>query len=380
MVEFFQTSKGMDLERLTSATLMKLEEIKERTATGLAHIIEMRKVLDLKIHLKPSYLVVPQTGFYHENSNLLILDFGTFQLNSINQGNSEASSFSSLEEIMDKAYDKFDVEIKNVQLLFGRAGEDWKKARFQRSSTLHMLQPMDIHIQLAKSMVEKDTRMAKFKVSGGLPLVHIRVSDQKIKAIFDLIDSIPLPEMSSVSIPSTKAATIPAIPVDAKGLLTTHHLLAEMASDSEEEYFDFEERYEPCYRALSKGEEIENTESAKEELTDLQLKFEIKEVLLELTKQEKTEETVLVFDVKHLGTEATVRTFNLAAVSYLKTISLDYYEIGGKKVPLHLISSSDKPGLDLLKVEYIKADKNGPHFLTVFDNTEQKIQVAFFIT
>ncbi|XP_004943803.2 vacuolar protein sorting-associated protein 13C isoform X2 [Gallus gallus] len=377
MVEFFQTSKGMDLERLTSATLMKLEEIKERTATGLAHIIEMRKVLDLKIHLKPSYLVVPQTGFYHENSNLLILDFGTFQLNSINQGNSEASSFSSLEEIMDKAYDKFDVEIKNVQLLFGRAGEDWKKARFQRSSTLHMLQPMDIHIQLAKSMVEKDTRMAKFKVSGGLPLVHIRVSDQKIKAIFDLIDSIPLPEMSSVSIPSTKAATIPAIPVDAKGLLTTHHLLAEMASDSEEEYFDFEERYEPYYRALSKGEEIENTESAKEELTDLQLKFEIKEVLLELTKQEKTEETVLVFDVKHLGTEATVRTFNLAAVSYLKTISLDYYEIGGKKVPLHLISSSDKPGLDLLKVEYIKADKNGPHFLTVFDNTEQKIQVAF---
>lgn len=41
------------------------------------------------------------------------------------------------------------------------AGEDWKKARFQHSSTLHMLQPMDIHIQLAKSMVERDTRMAK---------------------------------------------------------------------------------------------------------------------------------------------------------------------------------------------------------------------------
>uniref|UniRef100_A0A669P4S7 Vacuolar protein sorting 13 homolog C n=1 Tax=Phasianus colchicus TaxID=9054 RepID=A0A669P4S7_PHACC len=360
MVEFFQTSKGMDLERLTSATLMKLEEIKERTATGLVHIIEMRKVLDLKIHLKPSYLVIPQTGFYHENSNLLILDFGTFQLNSINQGSSEASSFSSLEEIMDKAYDKFDVEIKNVQLLFGTAGEDWKKARFQHSSTLHMLQPMDIHIQLAKSMVERDTRMAKFKVSGGLPLMHIRVSDQKIKAIFDLIDSIPLPQMSSVSIPSTK--------------VRGGHLCS---ADSEEEYFDFEESCEQSDRTLRKGEEIGSKESSKEELTDLQLKFEIKEVLLELTKQEKTEETVLVFDVMHLGTEATVRTFNLAAVSYLKTISLDYYEIGGKKAPLHLISSSDKPGLDLLKVEYIKADKNGPHFHTGFDNTEQKIQVAF---
>uniref|UniRef100_A0A663E1R8 Vacuolar protein sorting 13 homolog C n=1 Tax=Aquila chrysaetos chrysaetos TaxID=223781 RepID=A0A663E1R8_AQUCH len=369
MVEFFQTSKGMDLERLTSATLMKLEEIKERTATGLVHIIEMRKVLDLKINLKPSYLVVPQTGFYHEKSDLLILDFGTFQLNSINQGSSQASSFSSLEEIMDKAYDKFDVEIKNVQLLFGRTGEDWKKARFQHPSTLHILQPMDIHVQLAKSMVERDTRMAKFKVSGELPLVHVRVSDQKIKAIFDLIDSIPLPQKSSVP-------AIPTIPVVSKGLLNTPQLLAEIVSDSEEEYFDFEESSEPTDRSLIKGEEIRNKEPAKEELTDLLLKFEIKEVL-ELTRQKKTEETVLVFDVMHLGTEATVRTYNLAAVSYLKKISLDYYEIGGKKAPIHLISSSDKPGLDLLKVEYIKADRNGPHFQTIFDNAEQMIQVAF---
>lgn len=35
LVEFFQTNRGMDLERLTTATLSKLEEIKERTATGL---------------------------------------------------------------------------------------------------------------------------------------------------------------------------------------------------------------------------------------------------------------------------------------------------------------------------------------------------------
>ncbi|KAM6308390.1 intermembrane lipid transfer protein VPS13C isoform 2-T2 [Aegotheles albertisi] len=377
MVEFFQTSKGMDLERLTSATLMKLEEIKERTATGLVHIIEMRKVLDLKINLKPSYLVVPQTGFYHEKSNLLILDFGTFQLNSVNQGSSQSPAFSSLEEIMDKAYDKFDVEIKNVQLLFGKTGEDWKKARFQHPSTLHILQPMDINVQLAKSMVERDTRMAKFKVLGGLPLVHVRLSDEKIKAIFDLIDSIPLPQKSSVSVPSTKVLAVPTIPVVSKGLLNTPQLLAEIVSDSEEEYFDFEESSEPTDRSLIKGEELRNKEPAKEELTELQLKFEIKEVLVELTRQKKTEEMVLVFDVMHLGTEATVRTYNLATVSYLKKISLDYYEIGGKKAPIHLISSSDKPGLDLLKVEYIKADRNGPQFQTTFGNTEQMIQVAF---
>uniref|UniRef100_A0A8C3VAB0 Vacuolar protein sorting 13 homolog C n=1 Tax=Catharus ustulatus TaxID=91951 RepID=A0A8C3VAB0_CATUS len=362
MVEFFQTSKGMDLERLTTATLMKLEEIKERTATGLVHIIEMRKVLDLKINLKPSYLVVPQTGIYHENSDLLILDFGTFQLNSINQGGSEASNFSSLEEIMDKAYDQFDVKIQNVQLLFGRAGEDWKKARFQHPSTLHILQPMDIHVQLAKSMVERDSRMAKFKVSGGLPLVHIRLSDQKIKAIFDLIDSIPLPQKSSVSVPSTKVRSN-FISVDSE----------------EEEYFDFEETSEPTDSSVIKGEEIRKEESAQEELINLQLKFEIKEVL-ELTRQKKIEETVLVFDVMHLGTETTVKTYNLAAVSYLKRISLDYYGIGGKKAPIHLIRSSDKTALDLLKVEYVKVYTKllKSIFKLLFDHMESRFQQVAF--
>ncbi|XP_077774951.1 intermembrane lipid transfer protein VPS13C isoform X2 [Podarcis muralis] len=377
MVEFFQTSKGMDLERLTTATLSKLEEIKERTATGLAHIIETRKVLDLRINLKPSYLLIPQTGFHHEKSNLLILDFGTFQLNSINQGNHHTSS-TSLEEIMDKAYDKFDVEIKNVQLLFGLSGEDWKKARVEHPSPLHILHPMDIHIQLAKSMVEKDARMAKFKVSGELPLLHLRISDQKIKRVFELIDSITLPQKPAVSASSAKVSTIPAIADRQKDFLGTSLLLEGVGSESDDEYFDADDSTISGERTFPKRKELK-TElvTVQEELTNLQLKFEIREVVLELTKQLQREETILVFNVKQLGMEATDKTYHLRAVSYLRKISLDYHEIQGKKQQLHLISSSDKPGLDLLKVEYIKADQNGPGFQTVFDNTEQTVRVSF---
>ncbi|CAI9549562.1 unnamed protein product, partial [Staurois parvus] len=91
-----------------------------------------------------------------------------------------------------------------------------------------------------------------------------------------------------------------------------------------------------------------------EDLTDLHLQFEVKEVILELTKQQQKEEiTVLVFRVQQLGTEAYVKTYDLQAVAYLKTISLDYYDVLGLHTqPLHLINSSDKEGLDLLKVEY----------------------------
>uniref|UniRef100_A0A8C2YMD7 Vacuolar protein sorting 13 homolog C n=1 Tax=Chinchilla lanigera TaxID=34839 RepID=A0A8C2YMD7_CHILA len=377
VVDFFQSNRGLDLEQITSATLMKLEEIKERTATGLTHIIETRKVLDLKINLKPSYLIVPQTGFHHEKSNLLILDFGTFQLNSKNQALQKTTN-SSLEEIMDKAYDKFDVEIKSVQLLFARAEENWKKCRFQHPSTLHVLQPMDIHVELAKAMVEKDVRMARFKVSGGLPLMHVRISDQKMKDVLCLINSIPLPQKSSTQSPERQVSSVPVPSRGTESLLGTSLLLDGVDSESDDEYFDAEDGASQAAKSVQGSELKKAAEVPNEELIDLLLKFEVKEVILEFTKQQEEEDTILVFNVTQLGTEATVRTFDLTVVSYLKKVSLDYHEIqGSRKKPLHLISSSDKPGLDLLKVEYIKADKSGPSFQTTFEKTEQTFKVAF---
>ncbi|XP_075064457.1 intermembrane lipid transfer protein VPS13C isoform X2 [Mixophyes fleayi] len=392
LAEFFQTRKGMDLEQLTSATLMKLEEIKERTATGLSHIIETRKALDLRINLQPSYLLLPKSGFYRDKTDLIIVDFGSFQLNSINQSFHPVAGSSSLEELMDKAYDKFHVQIKKVQMMFGRPGEDWKTARGLNSSSLHILQPLDIEVQLEKAMVERDSRMPRFKVSGELPLLRLKISDHKIQGVFELVNSIPFPEQQAPT-PTTKEKTIRAVPILTgrtekilKREIGKSLLLKEESSDTDEEFFDTRDdafsvvKTKPIQKETSVRNETGPTaETSYEELTDLQLKFEVKEVTIELTKQqEKQESTVLVFSIQQLGTEACVKTYDLRAVSYLKKITLDYYDILGlRKQPLHLINSSDKQGLDLLKVEYIKADKNGPNFQTTFENTEQTLKVAF---
>lgn len=39
----------------------------------------------------------------------------------------------------------------------------------------------------------------RFKLSGELPLMHIKVSDRKIRNILDLVNSIPLPTVGSTS-------------------------------------------------------------------------------------------------------------------------------------------------------------------------------------
>lgn len=44
--------------------------------SGLLYIIETQKVLDLRINLKASYIIVPQNGIFSSMSNLLLLDLG----------------------------------------------------------------------------------------------------------------------------------------------------------------------------------------------------------------------------------------------------------------------------------------------------------------
>uniref|UniRef100_A0A3Q3D817 Vacuolar protein sorting 13 homolog C n=1 Tax=Hippocampus comes TaxID=109280 RepID=A0A3Q3D817_HIPCM len=318
LADFFKMGKGVELEVLTSATLSKLEEIKEKTAT-LSHIIETRKVLDLKIDLQPSYLLLPKDGFYSDTSELIVVDFGNLQFNSVDENaRSSSSSFSSLEEIMERAYERYSVELRRVQVLYSKSGQ-------------HILRPLDLTLHVSKCMVDKDVRMPRLKLSGELPLVHVKMSDEKIRKVAELLRSIPLPRPPS-------APATPADKSDSDG--------SEMSPEDEQQRW------------------------ALEELTDLEFKFEVKEVLLELTRQVEREKTVLALRVWQLGAQGKMRTFDTSVTSYLRRIALDYC--------LHLIGCSEQHHADLLKVDFIKADPSGPGFPTLFGNTEQSLkQVAF---
>nr|XP_057944344.1 intermembrane lipid transfer protein VPS13C isoform X2 [Doryrhamphus excisus] len=365
LAEFFKMGKGVDLEVLTSATLSKLEEIKEKTATGLSHIIETRKVLDLRIDLRPSYLLLPKSGFYCATSELIIVDFGSLKFNSVEQNIplSTSPSFSSLEEIMDRAYERYNIELRRVQVLYSKSGEAWKSARLQSSSVQHILQPLDFTMHLSKCMVDNDARMPRFKVSGELPLLHVKISDQKIQNVMELVDSVPLPNMGST--PSTPTKKVLSLAESRPRALSLHPaLLSAAETDSDED-------------ASEKSTDDEHQRSAGDELTDLQFKFEVKEVLLELTRQVDQEKTVLSLSVCQLGAEGKRRSFDLNITSYLRRVTLDYCDVPDDSSPLHLISCSEQQSSDLLKVEFVKADPSGPSFQTLFDNTEQTLKVEF---
>uniref|UniRef100_A0A8C1ZR47 Vacuolar protein sorting 13 homolog A n=1 Tax=Cyprinus carpio TaxID=7962 RepID=A0A8C1ZR47_CYPCA len=229
MSAFFMPPKDLQLDELTNATLMKLEQFRDKTSTGLMYIIETQKVLDLKINLMASYVIVPENGFYDPKHNLAILDLGHFQSRSDLPQLSAGSS--TIEDIMSRAYDSFDVQLSSLQFLYTKAGGDWKRARPLRQSAFHILEPVDLKVVFSRAMVVTDSRMPKFKISGELPLLSLRISDDKVRGVLALLSSIPLPE----SRPATQTRVPQVTPkVVIRMLIGVYKLFVYFCEDSED--------------------------------------------------------------------------------------------------------------------------------------------------
>lgn len=407
MSAFFMPPDDLQLDELTNATLMKLEQFRDRTATGLMYVIETQKVMDLKVNLMASYVIIPQTGFYNGTQNIVLLDLGHFQMSSQCKKHLPQLSVgsSNIEDIISRAYDSFDIQLSSLQFLYSQPDGDWKKARKLKQSPLHILEPVDLKVVFSRAMVVKDSRMAKYKMSGELPLLSLRISDDKLRSVLELVESIPLPE----SRPAAQgAASSSAKPKQFTPQLTPRRPLnlADQRSSlifescetisitslgSEEDLFYdapsspineqafFSDNPMPLrYGDLHKRKSIFK-EDAPKNMTDLIMTFEITEFSVQLCRLSGDQEIpVLHLDIEGLGTELKLRTFDMTSNTYLREICLkcpEYMDSEEKQV--QLITTLDNSEVDLLTLEYIKADKNGPEFKSQHNNTEQLIKVTF---
>ncbi|XP_061671891.1 vacuolar protein sorting-associated protein 13A isoform X2 [Syngnathoides biaculeatus] len=409
MSAFFRPPDDLELDELTNATLIKLEQFRDRTATGLMYVIETQKVLDLKVNLLASYIIIPQTGFYDGSQNILLLDLGHLQMSSQSKKHLPqlSAGSSKIEDIMLRAYDSFDIQLNNLQFIYSKPDNDWKMARKQRQSPLHILEPVDLKMEFSRAMVVKDSRMAKYKLSGELPLLSLRISDIKLRNVLELVDSIPLPKSS----PSPANSSVPTHSKPKQftpQLSTRRHLpLADQRSSlifescetisltslgSEEDLFYdapsspitgqqfFPDSPVPLrYADLNRQKNLAQEERLKN-MTDFLMTFEISEFSVQLCRLTGScqEVVVLHLDVEGLGTELKMRTFDLTSNTYLKEICLkcpEYKDSESREI--HLITTLDNAEVDMLTLEYTKAEKNSPEFKSLHNNTEQLIKVTF---
>uniref|UniRef100_A0A8C2C2B0 Vacuolar protein sorting 13 homolog A n=1 Tax=Cyprinus carpio TaxID=7962 RepID=A0A8C2C2B0_CYPCA len=379
MSDFFMPPKDLQLDELTNATLMKLEQFRDKTSTGLMYIIETQKVLDLKINLMASYVIVPENGFYDPKHNLAILDLGHFQISSQSRSDLPQLSVgsSTIEDIMSRAYDSFDIQLNSLQFLYTKAGGDWKRARPLRQSAFHILEPVDLKVVFSRAMVVTDSRMPKFKMYGELPLLSLCISDDKVRGVLALLTSIPLPE--SRPAPQTRGPQV--TPKVIKRMFMDEELFFDAPSSPIEDLPFFEASVDSLQGSASDKRLSLVLRDPKKNMTEFLLRFEINKLSIQLCRLSGREEvSVLHLFIDGLGTDLKLRTFDMSSYTFLREICLEcseYLDSEDKKV--HLITTLDNTEEDLLTLEYVKVKSVNFSSLDVHMHTEALLNSINFL-
>lgn len=134
-----------------------------------------------------------------------------------------ATTEDILKEMMDQAYDKFNLNIDNIQvelymfcnivecsmkiekkiiffflrtqILLAKPTDHWQDTLTQgKISRLHILEPTSLQVKAALCVVDDDPRLPKTRLYAKIPSIGVSVTEQKVLDALSLATSIPLPE------------------------------------------------------------------------------------------------------------------------------------------------------------------------------------------
>lgn len=202
---------------MAAAAGEKLTDVSQKTATGLQYAINKQIQLDLNLDFNAPYVIIPYGGKYTGSENVLVVNLGNIKMYSLPrkldrldvkqlhaQGNTQEEILASITE---NAYDQFNIELNNMQVVVAQSDEKWLEGIMSSTTTsMHLLNPVSLQVTLAKSLIQDDPRIPLHKFSGVLPSIQVNIADSRIMLLMSLVYSIPLPS-------SAAQETVPSLTV-----------------------------------------------------------------------------------------------------------------------------------------------------------------------
>ncbi|XP_049867189.1 intermembrane lipid transfer protein Vps13D [Pectinophora gossypiella] len=89
-----------------------------------------------------------------------------------------------------RLYDRYKIELSDLQILVGRARDNWKYAHTKTTSSLHLLDRFSISLQAERRVVHtSDPQYPTATLCGSLPALVVHLSEQKLLAVRAVIAS-----------------------------------------------------------------------------------------------------------------------------------------------------------------------------------------------
>ncbi|KAK7694663.1 hypothetical protein QCA50_001851 [Cerrena zonata] len=198
--KFFKppASQLESVEALLDVASETLEGLRRETRAGLEYALQTHKTVDVQMDLNAPIIIIPEDITTNKCKHLVI-DAGHISIES------ELANKAAIKEIQAKRkqqytdedyqqlesmmYDRLSVRLESAQFVIGNDLQSCLEALTSAShDNLHLLERINIDLQVQNSIVPTAYNLAKLKVSGHLPTLKVNLSDTKYKSLMRLID------------------------------------------------------------------------------------------------------------------------------------------------------------------------------------------------
>ncbi|KAG8230080.1 hypothetical protein J437_LFUL009199 [Ladona fulva] len=371
VIAVFRPPRGVQLERLRAAAISGMEEIKERSSTGLQHAIDNHKNLDLEINIMSSRILIPENGTLTKDASFLIINLGGLMMKSVAQekgmvsikklARSGATEEDVLKEMFLYSYDQFIIDFRDMQVLMVCNHEDWESV-VGVNSKLHLLHPLALEIRIFICLITDDPRLPKVKVDVHLPPVHVHFSDQRLLSLANLFQNFPMPGEDEEDI-------LP--PLDTCSIASSTYNISELGAIGA--------RMAPP-SSLKSSSAAPLVQSTLTELT-----FHANEFVMSVGREIDPEDMPLVeFRLDTLEAQIKQRTFDLTISLHIGSVLLKQGVLGCKE-PIHMLSVAHAPVDEtdgevqekqhLLSILFTQVSDKSPDFQTEWKSVERSLSI-----
>lgn len=378
-----------------------VESLRQQTRAGLEFALEEHKTINAKLDLQAPLIIVPE-NIAEKRTICLILDAGHISMNSqlvdketmkqVQEKQKQTYTDEDYKQLESLMYDKFVVKLSSTQVLIGPSVEETKAQLEDRdeSQAMHILERTNLDFLLETSIIPKAPSLAKARISGRLPVLHMIVSDKKYKSLMRIID-VAIPKMVDDESPEPSQEVVVA---------PTHKRSQSMASKkadkSRERASSVSFKFSTQEAIILQDDSSDNDdaefedapdgtadENLKVQRKDFELNFQVERLQGSLYRSDpegnKKDQLLAELVAENFGLDLTVRPFDLIIETSLESLTIDDYVENPPAEFKSIISSGDAEidvQRDLVHVKIIKVKKESPDFMPKYEGIETNIDVA----
>ncbi|KAI6047634.1 vacuolar protein sorting-associated protein 13 [Pisolithus marmoratus] len=372
------------VEVLLNVASQTFEGLRKETRAGLEHALQTHKTIDLHVDMNAPVIVIPE-NVASTSGGHLVIDAGHISIESDladknvlreiqakrNRQYNE-DDYRRLESVM---YDKVLLRLDAAQFIIGDDLQSCRDALVSETGdSLHLLERTNIELEIQRSIVPSAVNLARFKVAGKLPSLHVNVSDAKYKNLMRLID-IGIPNLDDDSKDATNGVDQGslAFPLSA-GLFSS-----EPEYNIDDSQSDEEDRPSTQGGFLKARDEMLQDEQNSVQQRFLQLDFTVDELRATILKLygDRYEKALGDLTLQRFRLACSFLELRVRVDIKLENMTMIVADTMGK--PLQLVSSDHAEGgrdKDLLSLSYTRVQETSPDFVVAYPAIEQSVNIC----